>query len=108
MATPTEHASRAYAVYLRGPVATNLFGFATKDDYRAGVQHLGLMTVIPAPVDSPPNDFGILVGTGFTVEIADEGETGGIDGLGTDWYILQETGDHILLEDGTGALIEDY
>lgn len=98
MAAPTEHASRAYAAFLRGPVGSNRFAFALVDAYRNGVQHLGLMTAIPAPADSFESDFGILVSGGFTVEIADEPGVGGIDGLGLDWFLLLEDGGYALLE----------
>lgn len=102
MPTPVENVKRDYAVYLRGPVGFNTFGFSLVDAYRAGVQHLGLMSVIPAPVDNEQDDFGILVGGGFTAEIADEDGT-------ADWYLLMEDGfSHLLMEDGSGSLIMEY
>lgn len=101
MATPTEHGKRDYQVYLRGPVPTTIFAFSLVDAYRSGVQHLGQLSAIPAPVDSMENDFGILVGGGFTVEIADEEGT-------TDWFLLYENGDRILLENSSGVLTLEY
>lgn len=102
MTTPVEHAKREYQVCLRGPVGLNTVAFSLSDVYRAGVQHLGLMTIPPAPADNLENDFGILVGGGFTVEIADEDGT-------ADWYLLMENGvDRILMEDGSGVLIMEY
>jgi hypothetical protein len=97
LASPLEHLSRTYAVYLRGPAPANSIAFATKDDIRAGVQHLGRLTVMPAPSDNMESDFGILVGGSFTVEIADEDSA-------VDWYLLYENGDRILLEDASGLL----
>jgi hypothetical protein len=101
LATPTEHAKREYAVYLRGPVPSNAFAFSLVDAYRAGVQHLGRLAAIPEPADSMESDFGILVGGGFTVEIADEEGT-------ADWFLLFESGDRILLENGSGVLTLEY
>jgi hypothetical protein len=97
VATPLEHAKRAYAVFLRGPVPSYAFGFSLVDTFRAGLQHLGLMNVVPEPSDSMESDFGILVGGGFTVEITDEDGT-------ADWFLLYENGNRILLEDGSGVL----
>jgi hypothetical protein len=99
MPTPVENVKRDYAVYLRGPVGYNTFGFALTDSYRSGVHHLGLMSAIPAAVDNMADDFGIMVGGGFMVEIADEDGT-------ADWYLLQENdAGRILMEDGSGYLI---
>jgi hypothetical protein len=98
VATPVEHVKREYAVYLRGPAPSYPFAFALVDAYRAGIQHAGLITVIPAPSDSEENDFGILVGGGFTVELTDEASN-------IDWYLLHEDGSRILLEDSSGVLL---
>ncbi len=97
MATPTEHAKREYEVFLRGPADVNTFAFGTVDAYRSSVQHLGLLSIIPEPVDNPLNDFGIQEGGGFTVEIVDD--------AATSWYWLWPDGTRITLEDGSGSWI---
>lgn len=101
MPAPPEHADRNYNVLLRGPIGSFTFGFAIHETYRAGVQHAGLLADFPEPQDNASDDFGIQEGGGFTVEIADE--------MGSaDWFVLQENGSRILLEDGSGALIMEY
>lgn len=104
MATPTEHGKREYEAFLRGPVGLNTFAFGTIDAYRNGVQHQGLLAVVPEPADNPLDDFGIQEGGGFTVVISDE-----IDGAGElDWFLLQENGDRIILEDDSGQIILEH
>lgn len=100
MAFPTDHAWREYQAFLRGPVGFNSFAFGTVDAFRAGVQHLGLIITFPEPTENTSDDFGIQQSGGFTVEIADESDD-------SDWYILQEDLSRILLEDLSGALIQE-
>lgn len=103
MAAPTEHESRKYQAFLRGPADTKTFAYTTvnaSDAYRSGVHHAPLMAVFPEPVDNEADEFGIMQGGGFTVEIADED-------LGN-WYVLQEDGSRILLEDGSGSIIKEF
>jgi hypothetical protein len=98
MATPTEHATRAYEAFLRGPADLNTFAFGTVDAYRGGVQHHRGIVGFPEPVDNPLNDFGIQQGGGFAVEIADEGAN--------DWFLLREDGSFLLREDGSKFILE--
>jgi hypothetical protein len=99
MAIPTEHQSRAYHAFLRGPVGLNTFAFGTVDAYRGGVQHQALIAEFPDPEDNPLNDFGIQQGGGFTVEIVDEPGT-------DDWLLTLEDGYFLLLEDGSRIVME--
>lgn len=92
MATPTEHAKRAYLAFLRGPVGTSTFCFGTVDEYRGGFQHHGQIAAFPEPADNPLSDFGIQEGGGFTVEISDEIEGDGV----LDWFLLQPDGSRVL------------
>ncbi len=102
MTTPTEHNSREYQAFLRGPVETDTFAFGTVEAYRGSRWHAPRLTIFPAPSDGLDGDFGIIGGGGFTVEIVDEAGT-------ADWYVTQEDGhSKILLEDGSGAVIQEY
>jgi hypothetical protein len=99
MAAPPEHSSRSYRAFVRGPAGINTYAFGTVDEYRDGVQHIGLLADFPTPSDNAPDDFGILSGGSFTVELADQ-EAG-------DENVLDEDGAPILDEDGTN-IIEEY
>lgn len=98
MATPVEFAWREAQAFLRGPVGSNMFAFATTGVLRNGVQYAGLLVNFPEPQDNAVDDFGIQQGGGFTVEIADEADN-------ADWILLTEDGSFFLLEDGTGRII---
>jgi hypothetical protein len=104
MATPTEHASRDYAAYLRGPAGLNTYAFTTTSSpasVRSGIAHSPQISVIPAPIDSAPDTFGIMTIETFDVEIFDEPND-------DDWPILDQTGDFIQSNDGTAYLVQNY
>lgn len=110
MATPTD--PRDYEAYLRGPLGLNTFRLCTNNTpnaYRGGVQHDPRLSIFPEPADEGPDDFGIVTGGSFTVEIADEDRAGGIDGLGPDWFLMLEDGSgNLVLDDGSGRLVQEY
>src|SRR5258706_10646609 len=108
MAQLDDRLQRDYEVYLHGPVGVNTCAFGTVAAVRSGVQHVALLSIFPEPADNGSDDFGIQEPGNFTVEIADEASEGGIDGLGPDWYLLWEDGTRIVLEDGSGCLIQEY
>lgn len=97
MAAPTEHASREYQAFLRGPSGCCAVG--TVDAYRSSVWHWGRLAVIPEPADNELSDFGFQVGGGFTVEIADEPD-------GLDWPIYDEAYEFLLDEAGEALISE--
>ena len=99
MPTPTE--PRKYQVFLRGPVPDQTFGFGSVAAQRSGIQHFPLLVDFPEPSDNSGDEFGIQQGGGFTVGIADE--------MGDeDWPILDENGDPLISEDGTGQIVQEY
>ena len=101
MAFPTDHDWREYTVYIRGPAGLNTYAFATRDDYRSGVQHLGQIRVIPAPTDAASNDFGLQAAGSFELEVSDEPTD-------DDWPITDQTGEFLLQQDGTAQLVQNY
>lgn len=105
MPTPTEHVRRDYAAFLRGPAGSNTYAFTSTSDpdlcTRAGVFHAPQMAAFPAPSDTAPDDFGIIAGTTFDVEIFDEQTD-------DDWPLLDSNGDFLLADDGSGQLVQDY
>lgn len=101
MATPLESAKRETQAFLRGPVGYNTLRVATTGVVRAGIQYAGLMPDFPAPQDNAVDDFGIQQGGSFSVEFVDEPDD-------SDWFLLNEDGSFLLLEDGSGRLIIDY
>lgn len=104
MATPTEHGSRDYAAYLRGPAGLNTYAFTTTSGpagVRNGIAHSPQISVFPAPIDSAPDTFGIMTIETFDVEIFDEPTD-------DDWPLLAEDGEFLLDETGTSQLIHDF
>lgn len=101
MATPIESASRETQAFLRAPAGDNTYCLATVETVRNGLQYSGRILDFPAPQDNAVDDFGIQQGGGFTVEIADEPND-------DEWPILDQAGDFMQTNDGTGILVQNY